>query len=326
MARLHADEIEHYRAEGWVVPRFRLPSPQSRRWPRRSTRCCATTPACGPRSWSRRTSKATTAKACAAAARFLDLARDPGDRRAGVAACSARTSSSGAATCSASRPAKATRRPGTRTATTGRSGRSPTAPVWVALEPSTGRERLPARHPALARRQAAARAPARGPHRPDAEPAHGRRQLRRGERGRHRARAGPDVAARRLHDPRRAAPTRSARRRTGVALRYMPATSVFERDLRPADGKTGVPVDFARRPLWLVQGRRPQRPQRLRGRAPALSGPRPPPHNRGHERTPSRLRGPAPRPLRLPRRQHRHRLRAPLRVGQAGPARDDQRA
>ena len=46
----------------------------------------------------------------------------------------------------------------------------------------------------------------------------------------------------------------SGRRRTGVALRYMPATSVFERDLRPVDGKSGVPVDFARRPLWLVRG------------------------------------------------------------------------
>ena len=32
-------------------------------------------------------------------------------------------------------------------------------------------------------------------------------------------------------------------------------TSVFERDLRPADGKTGIAVDFANRPLWLVRGR-----------------------------------------------------------------------
>jgi len=47
---------------------------------------------------------------------------------------------------------------------------------------------------------------------------------------------------------------RSAKRRTGVALRYMPATSVFDRSLRPVDGKSGVPVDFARRPLWLVRG------------------------------------------------------------------------
>ena len=47
---------------------------------------------------------------------------------------------------------------------------------------------------------------------------------------------------------------RSNKRRTGVALRYMPASSVFERDLRPSDGETGVPVDFANRPLWLVKG------------------------------------------------------------------------
>ena len=51
-----------------------------------------------------------------------------------------------------------------------------------------------------------------------------------------------------------AAANRSRQRRTGVALRYMPASSVFERDLRPVDGKTGVAVDFARRPLWLVSG------------------------------------------------------------------------
>ena len=47
----------------------------------------------------------------------------------------------------------------------------------------------------------------------------------------------------------------STKRRTGVALRYMPASSVFERNLRPADGKTGLAIDFANRPLWLVRGR-----------------------------------------------------------------------
>ena len=46
----------------------------------------------------------------------------------------------------------------------------------------------------------------------------------------------------------------SGKRRTGVALRYMPSTSVFERELRPVDGKSGVPVDFTRRPLWLLRG------------------------------------------------------------------------
>jgi ectoine hydroxylase-related dioxygenase (phytanoyl-CoA dioxygenase family) len=48
---------------------------------------------------------------------------------------------------------------------------------------------------------------------------------------------------------------RSGVRRTGVALRYMPASSVFRRDLQTADGRSGLPVDFARRPLWLLRGR-----------------------------------------------------------------------
>ena len=51
-----------------------------------------------------------------------------------------------------------------------------------------------------------------------------------------------------------ASANRSMQRRSGVALRYMPATSVFERNLRPADGKTGLALDFAKRPLWLVRG------------------------------------------------------------------------
>ncbi|MBL8349775.1 MAG: phytanoyl-CoA dioxygenase family protein [Burkholderiaceae bacterium] len=46
----------------------------------------------------------------------------------------------------------------------------------------------------------------------------------------------------------------SAQRRTGIALRYMPATSHFDRRLKPVDGKSGVAVNFAQRPLWLVKG------------------------------------------------------------------------
>lgn len=46
----------------------------------------------------------------------------------------------------------------------------------------------------------------------------------------------------------------SHKRRTGVALRYMPATSLFDRSLKPMDGKTGVAVNFAKRPLWLLRG------------------------------------------------------------------------
>ena len=51
-----------------------------------------------------------------------------------------------------------------------------------------------------------------------------------------------------------AAANTSTQRRTGVALRYMPASSLFDRRLKPVDGKTGVAVNFARRPLWLVRG------------------------------------------------------------------------
>jgi ectoine hydroxylase-related dioxygenase (phytanoyl-CoA dioxygenase family) len=47
----------------------------------------------------------------------------------------------------------------------------------------------------------------------------------------------------------------SAQRRTGVALRYMPATSHFDRSLNPVNGQSGVPVSFASRPLWLLRGR-----------------------------------------------------------------------
>ena len=46
----------------------------------------------------------------------------------------------------------------------------------------------------------------------------------------------------------------SQRRRAGVALRYMPATSLFDRSLTPLDGKSGIPVNFATRPLWLLRG------------------------------------------------------------------------
>jgi ectoine hydroxylase-related dioxygenase (phytanoyl-CoA dioxygenase family) len=57
---------------------------------------------------------------------------------------------------------------------------------------------------------------------------------------------------------------RSGIRRTGVALRYMPGSSLFDRSLKPSDGQTGVPVSFATRPLWLLRGE--DRPQRLHGR------------------------------------------------------------
>ncbi len=50
-------------------------------------------------------------------------------------------------------------------------------------------------------------------------------------------------------------PNRSERRRAGVAIRYMPATSLFDRGRIPTTDRSGYTVDFANRPLWLVHGR-----------------------------------------------------------------------
>lgn len=47
---------------------------------------------------------------------------------------------------------------------------------------------------------------------------------------------------------------RSPRRRAGVAIRYMPGTSVFERDLIAPGDASGYRVDFSTRPLWLLRG------------------------------------------------------------------------
>lgn len=48
---------------------------------------------------------------------------------------------------------------------------------------------------------------------------------------------------------------RSPMRRAGVAIRYMPGSSVFERDLIKPNSSSGYLVDFSTRPLWLLKGR-----------------------------------------------------------------------
>lgn len=50
------------------------------------------------------------------------------------------------------------------------------------------------------------------------------------------------------------APNRSTQRRAGVAIRYMPATSLFDRGLMETNAKSGYVVNFANRPLWLMRG------------------------------------------------------------------------
>ena len=52
-----------------------------------------------------------------------------------------------------------------------------------------------------------------------------------------------------------AAVNRSPQRRAGVAIRYMPGTSVMERELMQPTTSSGYLVDFSTRPLWLLKGR-----------------------------------------------------------------------
>jgi ectoine hydroxylase-related dioxygenase (phytanoyl-CoA dioxygenase family) len=47
---------------------------------------------------------------------------------------------------------------------------------------------------------------------------------------------------------------RSPKRRAGVAIRYMPASSFFDRNQRPPGALAGYLVDFTTRPIWLVRG------------------------------------------------------------------------
>lgn len=49
-------------------------------------------------------------------------------------------------------------------------------------------------------------------------------------------------------------PNRSPKRRAGVAIRYMPATSLFDRGLMKRGDQSGYVVDFSTRPIWLLRG------------------------------------------------------------------------
>jgi hypothetical protein len=49
-------------------------------------------------------------------------------------------------------------------------------------------------------------------------------------------------------------PNRSPKRRAGVAIRYMPGTSVFGRDIIEPGDASGYKVDFSTRPIWLLKG------------------------------------------------------------------------
>ncbi len=47
---------------------------------------------------------------------------------------------------------------------------------------------------------------------------------------------------------------RSPKRRAGIALRYMPATSLFDREMATPNTTPGLKTAFAVRPIWLLRG------------------------------------------------------------------------
>lgn len=49
-------------------------------------------------------------------------------------------------------------------------------------------------------------------------------------------------------------PNRSTRRRAGIAIRYMPGSSHFDRELFTPSVDVNYTIDFSRRPLWLLRG------------------------------------------------------------------------
>jgi hypothetical protein len=79
MARLHDDEVAHYRREGWVVPRFRLPAARVAAWWTRSRPCCGKTRACAGEAGFRahRGTHGDNGEGVRGSRAFLDLARDP---------------------------------------------------------------------------------------------------------------------------------------------------------------------------------------------------------------------------------------------------------
>ena len=251
MAHLSSDEIAHYRSEGWVIPRYRLPSARIALMAAALETLLRDNPGVRPEKLVSAHVEGDNGEGVRGSRAFLDLARDPEivELVSGVIGedvilwgCHV--------FC---KPAEE----GYETPWHQDGHYWPIRPLatctaWVALEPSTVENGCPRVIP----RSHAERRLHDHLHEDRTDLTLNQRlahvdeaaavdiELQPGEMSLH------DVYM--IHGARA---NTSGKRRTGAALRYMPSTSVFERDLRPVDGKSGVPVNFARRPLWLVKGR-----------------------------------------------------------------------
>ena len=252
MAGLSAGEIARYRAEGWVIPAFRLPEVQVDGLRQALDQLLCDNPGVRPEKLVSAHIEGDNGEGVRGNARFLALARDPAivDLVAGAIGndvilwgCHVFCKPAGE---------------GYETPWHQDGHYWPIRPLatctaWVALEPSTKANGclrvIPGSHSGQRLHEHLTE---------DRSDLTLNQRLREGSFDEHQAvdiELEPGQMS--LHDVHMihgAAANRSQQRRTGVALRYMPATSVFERDLRPADGRSGVPVDFARRPLWLLRG------------------------------------------------------------------------
>jgi hypothetical protein len=257
MARLHDDEIAHYRREGWVVPRYRLPAERVARMVEALEALLRANPGVRPEKLvsahiEGKGGEGDNGEGVRGNRAFLELARDPEIVELVSGALGEDVILWGCHVFC--KPAEE----GYETPWHQDGHYWPIRPLatctaWVALEPSTVQNGclrvIPRSHAArrlhehlheeradltLSQRMAAGTFD-------EAEAVD--IELEPGQMSLH------DVYM--IHG---AKPNTSGLRRTGAALRYMPSTSVFERELRPVDGKSGVPVNFARRPLWLVKG------------------------------------------------------------------------
>jgi len=252
MAKLLDDEIDHYNREGWVIPRFRLPPGRMASMTEGLNALLRLNPGVRPEKLVSAHIEGDNGEGVRGVRQFLDLARDP--EIVGIVSgiigedvilwgCHV--------FCKPAREGYAT--PWHQDGHYWPIRPLATCTVWVALEPSrrangclrviprshAGRRLHPHLHESrsdLTLNQRMATGSFDEAEAVDLE-------LEAGQMSLH------DVYM--IHG---AAANISDERRTGVALRYMPSTSVFERHLRPVDGQSGVPVNFACRPIWLLQG------------------------------------------------------------------------
>ena len=252
MATLLADEVAHYHREGWVIPRFRLPPARVAAMAAALDELLRRNPGVRPEKLVSAHVEGDNGEGVRGVAQFLDLARDPEivELVSGVIGddvilwgCHVFCKPAG----------EGYETPWHQDGHYWPIRPLATCTVWVALEPST-RENGCLR--VIPRSHVGSRL---HPHLHE-----DRTDLTLNQRmadGTFDEREAVDLELQpgqmSLHDVymiHGAAANTSGQRRTGVALRYMPSTSVFERDLRPVDGKTGIAVNFAQRPIWLLRG------------------------------------------------------------------------